>query len=233
MPDEILDVTLNIDENLDVSFYTDAQMTADLGDVFRVSENIRTDYNQTDPDAKDYLIGRENIVGRDELDTVTEEILAKAKASGEFDGADGADGYTPVKGVDYFDGEDGYTPVKGVDYFDGKDGQSGKDGSDGTPCTHRWSGTTLYVTSASGTSYANLKGEKGDTGASGISGQDGYTPVKGVDYFDGKDGVNGKDGRDGYTPIKGEDYFTASDKAEMVSAVIAALPVYNGEVVTA
>lgn len=33
----------------------------------------------------------------------------------------GEDGYTPVKGVDYFDGQDGYTPVKGVDYFDGKD----------------------------------------------------------------------------------------------------------------
>lgn len=37
----------------------------------------------------------------------------------------GADGYTPVKGKDYFDGkngDDGYTPQKGVDYFDGKDG---------------------------------------------------------------------------------------------------------------
>jgi hypothetical protein len=33
------------------------------------------------------------------------------------------DGYTPVKGVDYFDGEPGYTPVKGVDYTDGADGQ--------------------------------------------------------------------------------------------------------------
>lgn len=38
---------------------------------------------------------------------------------------DGAAGYTPIKGVDYFDGingidgQDGYTPVKGVDYFDG------------------------------------------------------------------------------------------------------------------
>lgn len=28
-------------------------------------------------------------------------------------------------------GEDGYTPVKGVDYFDGKDGEPGKDGADG------------------------------------------------------------------------------------------------------
>lgn len=42
----------------------------------------------------------------------------------ELRGPKGEDGYTPVKGVDYFDGEpgaNGYTPVKGVDYFDGQD----------------------------------------------------------------------------------------------------------------
>ena len=49
--------------------------------------------------------------------------------------------------------------------------------------------------------------------------------------FNGKDGVDGKNGADGRTPIKGTDYFTDADKAEMVSAVIAELPVYNGEVV--
>jgi hypothetical protein len=50
-------------------------------------------------------------------------------------------------------------------------------GLDGTPCTHEWDGTTLIVTSASGTSSANLKGDKGDKGD---------TPQKNVDYFDGK-----------------------------------------------
>lgn len=38
------------------------------------------------------------------------------------------------------------------------------------------------------------------------------------------------DGKDGYTPINGVDYYTQADKDEMVAAVIAALPVYNGEV---
>lgn len=55
-----------------------------------------------------------------------------------------------------------------------------------------------------------------------FDGEDGYTPIKGKDYFDGKDG---------YTPIKGTDYYTEVDKAEMVQAVIAQLPVYDGEVV--
>lgn len=83
------------------------------------------------------------------------------------DGVDGKDGYSPVKGKDYFDGQpgrdgrdgkdgkDGYTPVKGVDYFDGTDGKDGKDGKNG------------------------------------------YTPVKGVDYFDGRNGRDGRDGEDG------------------------------------
>ena len=62
-------------------------------------------------------------------------------------------------------------------------------------------------------------------GKDGVDGKDGYTPIKGVDYFDGKDGADGK------TPIKGVGYFTDADKAELVTQVIAGLPVYNGEVV--
>lgn len=61
---------------------------------------------------------------------------------------------------------------------------------------------------------SKLKGEKGDT------------PVKGIDYFTkeeidkvkselrpikGKDYFDGKDGKDGYTPIKGIDYFNGKD----------------------
>lgn len=39
----------------------------------------------------------------------------------------------------------------------------------------------------------------------GEPGKDGYTPQKGVDYFDGKNG------EDGYTPVKGKDYFDGKD----------------------
>jgi len=49
-----------------------------------------------------------------------------------------------------------------------------------------------------------LKGEQGEQGLPGISitGKDGYTPIKDVDYFDGKDGtdgvgLDGKNGKDG------------------------------------
>lgn len=200
---------------------------------------------------------------------------------------DGNDGYTPVKGVDYWtpteqkevtdavnaannaadeirqarengefdgeDGRDGYTPQKGVDYSDGKDG---------TSVTHEWNGTRLRVTSASGTTEADLKGDPGTgitilgsydtedalraahaTGKPGDGymvsgdlyvwseekndwdnvgrikgepGQDGYTPVKGVDYFDGKDG------QDGHTPVKGVDYWTEAEQKAVSDAVSAA-----------
>jgi hypothetical protein len=51
----------------------------------------------------------------------------------------------------------------------------------------------------------------------GATGEDGYTPVKNIDYFDGNDGRDGKDGvdgADGKTPVRGVDYYTDTDKAE-------------------
>lgn len=41
-------------------------------------------------------------------------------------------------------------------------------GKDGVSATHSWKGTTLTITSASGTSSVDLKGEKGDKGDSYI-----------------------------------------------------------------
>lgn len=76
------------------------------------------------------------------------------------------------------------------------DGQPGEPGADGISVTHAWEGTILTVTSASGTSSADLKGEKGEPG---------------------------EQGADGYTPVKGVDYYTEEDKTEMVNDVLAAL----------
>lgn len=78
------------------------------------------------------------------LPTAVNDALAQAKASGEFKGDPGAPG------------------------------APGEKGEDGTSATHSWNGTVLTVTSASGTSSADLKGP---------AGADGKTPVKGTDYF--------------------------------------------------
>lgn len=65
------------------------------------------------------------------------------------------------------------------------------------------------------------KGEKGDTGQQGPKGEPGEQ---------GAQGEPGKPGADGHTPVKGTDYFTDKEKQEMVQAVLAAIPVYKGEV---
>lgn len=62
-----------------------------------------------------------------------------------------------------------------------------------------------------GTQSEWLSSLVGAPGKDGVNGEDGYTPVKGVDYIDGKDGA------DGYTPIKGVDYFDGADGISVLS----------------
>lgn len=65
-------------------------------------------------------------------------------------------------------------------------------------------------------------GPKGDTGATGPQGEQGPTGPQ------GPTGATGPAGADGKTPVKGVDYFTAADQAELVNAVLAALPNAKG-----
>ena len=91
------------------------------------------------------------------------------------DGADGSNGSNgkdgtsvTVKSVSESTADGGSNVVtfsdgKTVTIKNGSKGSAGSNGSNGVSATHSWSGTTLTVTSASGTSSANLKGDKGDT----------------------------------------------------------------------
>lgn len=67
-----------------------------------------------------------------------------------------------------------------------------------------------------------IQGETGPAGADGAQGQKGDTGDT------GPQGPQGPAGADGYTPVKGTDYFTAEDKTELVNAVLAALPAAEG-----
>ena len=102
-----------------------------------------------------------------------------------------------IQGPSGKDGEDGYTPVKGVDYFDGQDGADGAPGKDGTSVT-----------------IANVNESSADGGSNVVTFSDGKTLTV-------KNGSKGSDGEDGYTPVKGVDYFTEADKTELVNAVLA------------
>lgn len=79
--------------------------------------------------------------------------------------------------------------------------------SDSDGGTNVWRMTMTDGTTANFQVKNGSKGSKGDTGATGAT---------------------GAAGKDGYTPVKGTDYFTASDKAELVNDVLAALPTWNG-----
>lgn len=92
----------------------------------------------------------------------TYTITMSDDATFAFDVTDGKNGT---------DGKDG---IDGINGIDGSDGEDGKDGKDGTSVTHSWDGTVLKITSASGETSADLKGEKGDKGDKG----DGFSIAK-------------------------------------------------------
>lgn len=106
--------------------------------------------------------------------------------------------------IDGVDGQDGYTPVKGVDYFDGVDGQDGtsaylwvrySQNANGNPMTTDptgavYIGVATTATPTAPTSYTAyqwslIKGQDGVPGEKGADGQTSYLHIK---YSD--DGVN-------------------------------------------
>ena len=87
------------------------------------------------------------------------------------------------------------------------------------------SATATYDTSTNTLALGIPQGKKGDTGATGATGPQG---VQGEQGPQGATGPQGPAGSDGYTPVKGTDYFTESDKTELVNAVLTALPAAEG-----
>lgn len=74
-------------------------------------------------------------------------------------------------------------------------------------------------------------GLKGDTGAaftySDFTAEQ-LAALKGEKGEKGDKGDTGAAGADGYTPVRGTDYWTAADKAKIVDDVLAALPTWTG-----
>ena len=85
-------------------------------------------------------------------------------------GATGAVGPQGPKGDKGETGATGAQGPKGDTGETGAQGATGPSGADGVSCTHAWNGTVLSVTSASGTSSADLVGPQGATGATGPQG---------------------------------------------------------------
>ena len=99
------------------------------------------------------------------------------------------------------------------------------DGTDGVSATHSWNGTVLTITSASGTSSANLKGDKGDAGPQGsqgiqgIQGPQGEPGAKGDKGDPGTNGTNGTNGV-GISSVTQTTTSTADDGNNIVTVTL-------------
>ncbi|ACV22418.1 collagen triple helix repeat protein [Slackia heliotrinireducens DSM 20476] len=106
-------------------------------------------------------------------------------------GETGATGATGPKGPKGDTGAQGPQGIQGETGPKGETGATGAAGSDGVSCTHSWNGTVLSVTSASGTSSADLVGPQGPTGATGATGPAGadgttFTPQNPLSLSNGE-----------------------------------------------
>ena len=107
--------------------------------------------------------------------------------------------------------------------------RNGRRGADGAPGEKGEKGDTGEQGPQGETGPQGPKGDKGDTGEQGPQGIQGEVGPQGPQGIQGPQGEQGEQGEtgqvgaDGYTPLKGTDYFTEEDKTELVNAVLAAL----------
>ena len=135
-----------------------------------------------------------------------EEILVDVRGGDKgATGADGKDGVSPTVSVSKsgkvttiaITDKDG---TKTATINDGTDGGNGKDGANGQDGTSVTVSSVTESTEDGGSNVVTFSDGKTLTVKNGRKGNDGYTPVKGVDYFDGQDGKDGTDGLDA-TPV--------------------------------
>ena len=112
-------------------------------------------------------------------------------------GDTGATGPQGPKGDTGDTGATGPQGPKGDTGDTGPQGATGPAGADGTSCTHSWNGSVLTVTSASGTSSADLRGPQGIQGIQGETGPQGEIGPKGDTGATGATGPQGPKGDTG------------------------------------
>ena len=131
-------------------------------------------------------------------------------------GATGATGPQGPKGDKGDTGATGAQGPKGDAGETGPQGAVGPAGADGVSCTHSWNGSVLTVTSASGTSSADLRGPQGVQGIQGETGPRGETGPQGEM---GATGATGPQGPKGDTGDDGADATITDATASVDSSI--------------
>lgn len=163
-----------------------------------------------------------------DLQTAVDAALAQAKASGEFDGADGADGFS----VYTYNGDMSVSAAAD----EPGDVEPGYLIADLTNPAGRALQINDIVVDTAGNVFAvshiyevtfaaeyktNIRGPQGIQGETGAAGPAGPQGEKGETGAVGPQGEQGPQGPAGATPQKGVDYFTDADIEEIVNAVYA------------
>ncbi len=131
-----------------------------------------------------------------------------------------------ISGVNEVSGDIGI--VYGRDGEKGEQGLPGADGAGIDRIAQTYTSTedggtntiSVYTTDDEIYNFYVKNGSKGEQGVQGIQGEQGNPGPAGEQ---GPQGEQGLPGADGYTPVKGEDYFTEEEKTQMVAEVTASL----------
>ena len=167
-----------------------------------------------------------------ELQSAVSAALAQAKESGEFDGNDGARGRD---GADGTDGKSAYeiavahgytgtesqwlTSLKGEGGTPGVPGSPGADGA-----SFKWRGKYNVATTYSKNDVVEYDG----TCWIFVESSPSTAPTPGTDP---SWQIMVEKGENGYTPIKGTDYFTDAEKQSIVNDVLTSMPLWLGDFV--
>lgn len=182
-----------------------------LEKIFKINRrNKPADYVFTPTEQKTLQSIQNQIGDLADLETTAKNNLVAAINEARKSG--GAGGDIAAEDVSYTQADEGWNDVKqaldGLTDYLGDYGGAIDDLSKNSH-THSNKSVLDMLSDADGKlQYAGSDvGLKGDTGATG---------------------PQGEPGADGYTPVKGTDYWNAADKAEIVDDVLAALPTWTG-----
>ena len=145
-----------------------------------------------------------------------------------MDGSKGTKGDKGDKGETGATGPQGPKGDKGDTGETGATGPQGPKGDKGDPGATGPQGPKGDKGDTGETGATGPQGPKGDTGAKGADGEQGprgATGEQGPKGETGAQGPKGDDGDDGYTPVKGTDYWTAQDQQDIVDDVVDILEV--------
>lgn len=211
--DDILNIIKSDGTSLSFAGGSATSPTIETEEVENGYKLIITDLNGTEEviisNGEQGPVGPQGIPGQDGQpgkDGISPTATVESNSEGAVITITDATGTTTAQ---IYNGSNG---LPGQDGLDGKDGLPGKDGQDGfsptIEVTDTETGVLLTITDSTGTKTATVN--------NGVAGPQGPA---------GKDGVNGQDG---YTPVRGTDYWTENDKTEIVNSVLAALPAAEG-----